>query len=370
MGRIDVTALIHPLTSCNLSTYVRLYRRYRPYSPESRRVRATIGAVALLQTPLYWLESLIYGSRINSHELTTPPTFIVGHWRSGTTHLHNIISETNDFATLSFAQAIRPQSAILGRRSFRRLMQHYAPEDRNFDKVAISPDTPQEEEMALTTMGTVSAYNMGIFHRNRSEITQNSLHLKSLPNKDRKEFLRNYQYLAKKVSYMNGGKPLLFKNPACTARMDFLSEAFPGARFIHIIRRPSHVVRSYIPVLDELTRAFTLHGDFQSPALDEIVENYRQLMQAHLEQRKKLPSNHYSEVRYEDLRDDPIDTIESIYRDLNWDLSDNARAGLNDYIKSISNYQSNKRPDDPELVARIEDKLAFAYETWGYEPQS
>ena len=37
------------------------------------------------------LQRLIYGRRIAAAEITQPPIFIIGHWRSGTTYLHELM---------------------------------------------------------------------------------------------------------------------------------------------------------------------------------------------------------------------------------------------------------------------------------------
>src|SRR4051794_31761797 len=38
------------------------------------------------------LEERRYGKRVRATEISEPPLFILGHWRSGTTHLHNLLA--------------------------------------------------------------------------------------------------------------------------------------------------------------------------------------------------------------------------------------------------------------------------------------
>ncbi|WP_427846519.1 sulfotransferase [Aromatoleum aromaticum] len=39
-----------------------------------------------------------------------PPIFVLGHWRSGTTHLHNLLSLDPQFAYPNFYQVTNPRA--------------------------------------------------------------------------------------------------------------------------------------------------------------------------------------------------------------------------------------------------------------------
>src|SRR5688572_1687594 len=45
------------------------------------------------------LQHLWFGRYIEGTRIETPPVFIVGHWRSGTTLLHELLSHDSRFAT-------------------------------------------------------------------------------------------------------------------------------------------------------------------------------------------------------------------------------------------------------------------------------
>jgi len=94
------------------TTVLRLTHRLPTTSP--RRIPRTLGIVAagIIGTPLQAYEYLRHGRRRTDQELAEPPVFIVGHWRSGTTHLHNLMSQDPQFGSLQMFQALAPDFSV------------------------------------------------------------------------------------------------------------------------------------------------------------------------------------------------------------------------------------------------------------------
>src|SRR5262245_56837563 len=59
-------------------------------------VRIPMAFLVSLVTPtvsfLSFVQRMLYGSKIRDTKIEMPPIFIVGHWRSGTTYLHELMS--------------------------------------------------------------------------------------------------------------------------------------------------------------------------------------------------------------------------------------------------------------------------------------
>ena len=361
--------LFHPLANCHWRVFLRLYRRHWPYSFRSIPTQMLTWAGVLAQIPGNAIERRIYEDSIREHEFPEPPTFIVGHWRSGTTFLHNVLSRSGRFAFVNLAQTVRPLGAMRFAGAFEKLLGRLVPKQRMADGVDFSPTEPQEEELALALMGSVSAFHSPFFPRDAERNTTRALFLEDLEPGELEAFRENYDLLARKISLIDGGKrPLLFKNPSNTARLDFLRELFPGARFIHIVRHPAEVARSSVRMAEALTRCLSLQPLRETPVMERILTNYARIMPLHLEQRKRIEAGHYTEVRYEDFRQDPMKGVEEIHRAFGWELDDRSRGSIRTYLDSIAGYRPNRRPEDPELMAMIADRLSFAYEQWGYDP--
>ena len=89
--------LINALLFTSLSTRLKLFFKYG--FDLNYWFRAILMLIdSLLISPINYLEILIYGKRINETEIDEAPVFIIGHWRSGTTHLHNLLSLDSQFA--------------------------------------------------------------------------------------------------------------------------------------------------------------------------------------------------------------------------------------------------------------------------------
>jgi omega-hydroxy-beta-dihydromenaquinone-9 sulfotransferase len=88
-----------------------------------------------------------------------PPLFIVGHMRSGTTHLHNLLAASGQFTTIPPVLAGMPCEARSLARLVRPLIEPDLPDDRLIDDVAVAPDSPTEDEIALANLLPLSCYH-------------------------------------------------------------------------------------------------------------------------------------------------------------------------------------------------------------------
>ncbi|MAY79360.1 MAG: hypothetical protein CL930_01070 [Deltaproteobacteria bacterium] len=251
-------------------------------------------------------------------------------------------------------------------RPARALMNLVLPKDRGMDSVAIDADTPQEEEMALGALGDICFYKSFYFPRSLDEHFRRSVLLESLESGEREKLAENYRFLVKKMSYAHGGKTILFKNPANTARMSFLKEIFPQAKFVHIVRNPYNVYPSMLRLWDRLMRGFSWQNPRGINFEEVTLSMYERTMRAHIEDVEKIDAEDIHEIRYEDLDDDAEGQVRSIYDAL--DLPDKSRAmdAVSCYIKEQSGYKKNAHGLSGEVREQIATRWEFAFRKWGY----
>jgi hypothetical protein len=72
-----------------------------------------ISAFSLGNSVLSALQGLIYGRRIAETEIKFPPLFIVGHWRSGTTLLHELLIRDERHTYATTCQCFAPEHFLL-----------------------------------------------------------------------------------------------------------------------------------------------------------------------------------------------------------------------------------------------------------------
>ena len=80
------------------------------------------------------------------------PVFILGHWRSGTTFVHNVLSGDSRYGYCTTYQTVFPHIMLWGYGFFRACTKVLMPSHRPTDSVELGPDLPQEEQFALVNM--------------------------------------------------------------------------------------------------------------------------------------------------------------------------------------------------------------------------
>src|SRR6185369_16768385 len=72
-------------------------------------------------------ERLIYGRRVAQLDLPTDPVFILGHWRSGTTLLHNLMSRDPQFTHPNLYHVLAPQHFVVADKPVTKLTRCLLP---------------------------------------------------------------------------------------------------------------------------------------------------------------------------------------------------------------------------------------------------
>ena len=104
-----------------------------------------VGASSLATLPLRLAESALHGRAIERTQVAAP-VFVLGHWRSGTTHLHNILTHDPSLGALSMYQASTPGCSLIGDAWLRPLLRSVTPSQRPMDTMDWLVESPQEEE--------------------------------------------------------------------------------------------------------------------------------------------------------------------------------------------------------------------------------
>jgi len=358
---------LHPLGGCDLDTFHRHCEENTPFSERTKSMRTACRASILARRPFTRYEEWRWKKAIEQRTLAKDPVFILGHWRSGTTHLHNLLSQDPQFGWLSFYQANMPLN-MLGKKVAigRFVMKQSLPKTRGFDNVSIGLDTPQEDDLAMANLNPISEFKTYYFPREAKRHFSESVFFDGLSKKAMGEFTNAYLLLLRKLDYYHGGKQLLLKNPASTGRIPFLLQHFPNAKFIHIVRNPFKVftssARRYLGALP----AFSWH-DFRDFEIDDhVLEFYEQLMSAYLTDRESIPPENLVEIRFEDLTSNPLEEIGRAYQQFNLPGQETALERVHSYLEAHRDYQKNTHQISSEQVSAIRDRWQFAFDEWNY----
>jgi len=348
------------------ASLLRNSKRVPTMSP--RRIRRLSGMVAggLVGGPLRLWEMARHGRKINQITIDEDPVFIIGHWRSGTTHLHNLMSQDEQFGCVRMSQALSPDCAISTRGWLPSLFTRVFPSKRPMDNLEWPMDAPQEEEIPLAKVTPFSWYTQFFFPREALDLLKQGVLFDQTPRRIANEVRRKYLHILKVASYLDGGRRLLLKNPVNTARIPMLLELFPNAKFVAIHRSPHEVFPSSINLHRKIL-ALTSLQEFD----DELVESnvlaiYEQVMQTYLRDRIKIPAQNLVEVAYADLDQNPRDVIERIYSQLGLAGWDEAAPAIDRYIDSQRGYKKNGFSISDRAASIIERRWKFAFDAFGY----
>lgn len=334
--------LMHPLIS---SSFGNLMRLVVTYGCEARFVPRLLylSLMTCLRQPTIWWEAARYGRRI-AREPIQPPLFIIGHWRSGTTHLHNLLGQDPQFGRVTLLQAAMPHDFLTLSRFTRSRLVSMFPNKRLMDNVPVSVEVPWEEEMALTSTGRLSFYHVSFFPGCMERIFDEAVMFEGGKEELQAAWKRQYLAFLRKVQFAQPGKTLLLKNPANTARIHLLREMFPGARFIHIHRDPYKVFTSSVHLYMKAQEAWGLHHTDRDRVVRHVLDSYPKLMSAFFSQRREFTENELVEVSFRDLQQDALETLSSIYQKLNLADFDAAVPRFQAYLESQRDYQKNQLP--------------------------
>ncbi len=147
-----------------------------------------------------------------------PPLFILGHWRSGTTHLHNLLAQDRrQFAFPNTYQVTNPHTFLLTEEAHSQRFAWMVPKKRPMDEMALSFQVPQEDEFAPCLMSLRSLY-LGISFPRSEDAYSRYLTFEGVPPDEIEEWKNALVWFLKKVT-QKYQRPLILKSPPHTARI-------------------------------------------------------------------------------------------------------------------------------------------------------
>ncbi len=294
-----------------------------------------------------------------------PPLFILGHWRSGTTHLHELLTKDPRFGFPNGYQTCFPHTFLTAERFDRAWMSAFLPAERPMDNMKWGLWSPQEDEFALGAATLCSPCLAWVFPRQRQRFEQ-YLTFRHASQKDLARWGAALLGFVRKVQW-RGGRPLVLKSPPHTARIRFLLELFPEAKFVHIHREPYRVFQSSRRTLSILLDWHRLQRR-DGIAIDEwVLRQYRAMYDAFFEDRPLIPSANYYEIAFEELEQNPLREVEKLYQALGLSEFGVCEPALRRYLDSLRDYHKNTFSELPKALAeRIGSEWARCFEAWGY----
>ena len=103
-------------------------------------------AVCRLLSTLAPIQERRYRKLLADKPLEHAPVFILGHWRSGTTFVHNVLSCDKHFGYNTTYQTVFPHLMMFGQGFFKKNMSWLMPDKRPTDNMELAVDLPQDTQ--------------------------------------------------------------------------------------------------------------------------------------------------------------------------------------------------------------------------------
>lgn len=280
---------------------------------------------------LYLEEERQLSTRIEEQE-PPAPIFVLGFWRSGTSFLHQLLCLDSRWSFPTMVQVQNPHTfffiegclqglrAQLGRRLYLKWAKLIWGEvsgshTRLQDEVRAGAALPEEDEYAMVMMK--QSWDLDPMLLEILPRYYGYLSLRSLDPERIQDWQRSWLRFVKKLTLRNmEGSPLVLKSGAHTAKVRYLLELFPRARFVHIHRHPFELFQSFrrhSGIIAARPPDFVPTGGFDE---GEFVRLYETVYSAFLKDRELIPKGQLHEVRYADLCVEPVSEIEKVYQAL------------------------------------------------------
>jgi len=295
-----------------------------------------------------------------------PPLFVLGHWRTGTTHLHNLLAlDTDQFAFANTYQVVNPHTFLTTEEVNSRTFAWMVPDRRPMDNMRLSFQAPQEDEFAPCLMSLRSPY-LGVSFPRREDHYARYLTFRGVPAAEVDAWKSAFLLFLRKLTFKYQ-KPLVLKSPPHTARIRMLLELFPGARFVHIHRHPLDVFRSFRHYFD--TAGW--HTYLQRPDVgaidDRILGRYTALHDAFFAERDLIPKGQFHEMSFADLERDPVGQLRRTYDTLGLEGFERLAPKLEREVAALTGYRKNVFPPlDPALQRKVVRAWRRSFAEWDY----
>ncbi len=321
--------------------------------------------ISLVVTGLGYFDRLVFALKKKPTKLKDP-IFVLGHWRSGTTHLHNLVCLDEETAYTTTYQTVFPNNLFSFQWLFKGLMRIAMPSHRPVDNVKLDPNYPQEEEFALNNEIPFSFYNWWYFPKSTRAIADEYLLDKTASEKAKKEWAENFKRFVTRCILNTKGVRFVSKNPPHTARIPELLKLYPNAKFVFIHRNPYEVVRSTNAFYKSILEGIKIQDISEEQLMEDILYGYKELIAKYEIDKPVIPEGNLLEVTYSELVEDSKLSIERIYSDLLKDDFSRIEKHLDEYLSKQSHVLKEYKYE-PEFIAKVNAALGHILESQGYQ---
>lgn len=369
MGLLEINFYklpVNTLVGADWSTFKKITKGQELASNKRLKYCLTKGICRLLSL-VAPIQNRRFRKQLADKPLEHDPVFILGHWRSGTTFVHNVLSCDKHFGYCTTYQTVFPHFMMFGQGFFKTFVRWIMPSKRPTDNMELLPDQPQEEEFALQNMCPYNYYNFWIFPKRMKEYARRFLTFEEATEEEKKGFHAAFDKLMRIALWNTQGTQFLSKNPPHTARIREILAQYPNAKFIYLVRNPYTVFNSTHSFFTNTIKPLELHTISAEEMDQNILDVYNLMYDRYLEDKHLIPEGNLIEVKFEDFEADALCMTEKIYKSLSLPGFEEARPAIEQYVGAKRGYKKNKYDYPKELIDMVNAHWGRTIADFGYE---
>lgn len=315
--------------------------------------------------------------------LIKSPVFIIGHPRSGTTFLHHLLTQTEEFATFEAWHILFP--SITARVLFKPLVNYLVQKNRSSivpDDIGhgVSLNRVEEEELLFLHKGdTQFVFLTTPLAFDDQDHTDIRFHDQQ-PASRRHDSVKFFEGCLQRHIHYTGKEQVIAQIHFSTHRIKTLLEVFPDAKFIYLVRSPYETIPSHL----SLDRNF-LHYYWGSKNIptEKIkgyedrryrynVELYRYFY--NLQKNQEISEDNAMVLQYDLLISELDKVFEKIVAFTGISPSEQLRQAIEQQTQIQKNYKRKHQVRDLKEFNLTRDKLiqdlSFVFEEYGFDKNS
>jgi hypothetical protein len=308
------------------------------------------------------------------------PIFIFGHPRSGTTLLHRVLTEAQDYVTFQYWEMKFP--ALITRKIANWITALLV----KLKKDIVFPNTTghetrlnsveEEDLLFFLLLDTLFLIFLSPVKFNRkNKVLEEVMHDFQEHREQSVLFLKE---CFKRQAYYKNKDRVVAKMNTSILRIQTLYKIFPDAKFIYLLRNPLEAIPSSHSLIHKLQEYDTKQNmdatwyerrGFKRQDIAEKLYNINLLFYTHFYEsveQGKIPKSQISVVKYTDLCNDFENTIEKVRIFAELDFSEETKRKIKEQAAKQKNYKRQHEVESLEKLnlseERIRKDLAFLFE--------
>jgi hypothetical protein len=296
--------------------------------------------------------------------------FVLGYYRSGTTHLHYLLSCDPNLATPRWYQMLAPQGFGLSWTFLRYFLVPFLSSKRPQDDVAYGPEYPAEDDFGVCNLSGACAMPGRMVLPGCWEYYSRFHSLEGLSEPELSRFRRAQLAITWKLAKVNRGRGLLLKSPSHTARLAEMARLYPNAKFIHLHREPEAVLSSNVAMHRRFAPFLLQPHPGDEEIRRRVIAEYDRTERKFLAESAALAPGRLVRMRYEDLIADPMGQIRSAYSALGLPMTPEFESAAGAYLESVRDYRAageKGKSSTERAAAQPAPELAWMREAFGHD---